>query len=175
LSDFLSRQPANTKTTPYNIALNIKEADFAGLPTTLNRWTDKYVSFNLSWSAITNIPNNAFNTGSPSYTGCPALTGITIGNSITGIGSNAFRDCANLTGITIPDSVAIIGEKAFYSCTRLASVTFQGPIHTDNFNPDEPFMGDLRTKFYSVNSFTGTPGTYTTAKPGWEAVWTLTK
>jgi hypothetical protein len=56
------------------------------------------------------------------------------------------------------------GNMAFGSCTGLAKVTFQGIFIT--FAPS-PFPGDLDKKYLE-----GGMGTYTTANPGYTAVWT---
>ncbi|MDR2716603.1 MAG: leucine-rich repeat domain-containing protein [Treponema sp.] len=133
LSTYLSGKSANTKDTPYYIALNIDdESDFATLITTLNNAADKYVYLDLSGSTITEIPEYAFNTGSPSLTGCATITKITIPNSVTSIGLNAFRSCTSLTSVTIPNSVTSIGNGAFRNCTSLTSVTIPNSITSIN-------------------------------------------
>ena len=310
LSGFLSAQPANNKTTPYHIAINIKDVnDFKSLRETLNGASNKFVNLNFSGSTITIIPDLAFNSGDSYYTGFPTLTGITIPDSVTSIGNNAFTKCTSLTSVSIPDSVTSIGndvftgcaslasvsipdsvtsigqrafyecagltsvtipggvtgiesgtfancgnltsvsipdsvisigdmaflecsslasvaipssvtsikemafqgctslagvtipvsvtsiesgtfanckrlasitipynvtsigEKAFYWCTSLASVTIIGRISPDKFSEKDVFPGDLRAKFYALNSTNGTTGTYTTANPGENAEW----
>jgi len=123
LSKYLSNQKANTKTTPYHIAVNVKEDDFGSLLKTLNGAPNKYVNLNFSGDTITGIPDLAFNTGTPLYTGCPTLTGITIPDSVTSIGNNAFTKCTSLTSVTIPASVTSIGNDAFTGCAGLTSVT----------------------------------------------------
>jgi hypothetical protein len=121
LSSYLANQPANTKDTPYSIALKIdNEADFWNLKTTLGGATDKYVYLDLSDSTVTTIPNDAFFT--PFRTECNTLTGITLPDSITIIGDHAFFRCANLTDLTIPYNVQSIGKSAFACCTSLKSV-----------------------------------------------------
>lgn len=73
----------------------------------------------------------------------PALTGISMPDSVTGFGGfgycaslrtirlsaninsfseGAFRSCASLTGITIPSSVQTLPSYCFYGCTSLATV-----------------------------------------------------
>jgi len=72
-----------------------------------------------------------------------------------------FSGCTALTSITIPDSVTSIGYYAFSGCASLTSVTFQGTIASSGFDNYITFPGDLRNKFYATDSSYGTPGTYT--------------
>ena len=51
--------------------------------------------------------------GKEAFSGCSALTSVTIGNSVTSIGERAFYDCHKLTSITIGNSVTSIGSDAF--------------------------------------------------------------
>jgi hypothetical protein len=61
LPSYLAIQPANTKDTPYSIALKIdNEADFKTRKTALNDAESKYVYLDLSGSTITTIPPYAF-------------------------------------------------------------------------------------------------------------------
>ena len=89
------------------------------------------------------------------------------GSPITTIPKHAFVDikaCATLTSVTIPNSVTMIRLMAFSYCDGLTSVMFQGTIALlVSLN----FPGDLRDKYLA-----GGIGTYTTANPGEEAVWT---
>jgi len=54
--------------------------------------------------------------GSEAFSGCSALTSITIPNSVTSIGSEAFSGCSALTSITIPNSVTNFKSNAFNGC-----------------------------------------------------------
>jgi len=190
LEIYLSGKPVNTTATAYTIVLNIdNEDDITSLKTTLNSAADKYVYLDLSGSTITTIPENAFNIGNPSWTGCVTLIGITIPNSVTSIGRCAFYECTTLTSITIPNSVTNIGLYAFYNCTSLesitipnsvtsigdsafsgcwglTSVTFQGTITADKLDNRAFYgLGDLRDKYLA-----GGIGTYTRESDGTE--WT---
>jgi hypothetical protein len=123
LSSYLASQGANTKDTPYFIALKIdSEDDFEALKTTLYDTADKYVCLDLSGSTITSIPKDAFYDLS-TWKGCVALTEITIPDTVTSIRDHAFFRCDSLTDINIPDNVKNIGKSAFACCTNLASVT----------------------------------------------------
>ncbi|MBP0972879.1 MAG: leucine-rich repeat protein [Oscillospiraceae bacterium] len=57
------------------------------------------------------------------FSGCTALTSVTIPDSVTSIGDNVFPGCTALQSITIPDSVTTIGEGLFRFCSSLTSVT----------------------------------------------------
>lgn len=56
------------------------------------------------------------------FSGCKALTSITIPDGITDIGGYAFSDCTSLTSVTIPNSVTNTWYSIF-SNTGLTSVT----------------------------------------------------
>jgi hypothetical protein len=136
------------------------------IPNSVIRIEDKAFSGCTSLVSV-NIPNSVTNIGNKAFSGCYRLTSITIPNSVTRIGDNSFQNCTTLASITIPDSITTIETMAFYGCKSLTSVTFQGTIPSVNFSTtniffsNEPFDGDLRTKFYLSNSANGTPGTYT--------------
>ena len=75
-------------------------------------------------SALTSItiPNSVTTIGEDAFLNCSALTSITIPNSVTSIGGSAFSDCSSLTSITIPNSVTNIGEATFRNCPALTSL-----------------------------------------------------
>jgi Flp pilus assembly protein protease CpaA len=133
LDEYLASQPYNTKETPYSIALIIGEDDFQRLAFTLNRNSGKYVYLDLSSSAITTIPDDAFHQIDPKYnsvngTGCFTLAGITIPDSVISIGFGAFWWCNNLTSVTIGNNVTSIGGSAFSDCKSLTSVTIPNSV-----------------------------------------------
>lgn len=61
--------------------------------------------------------------GMEAFSGCSALTSITIPEGATRIGNYAFDYCYSLTSITIPEGVTSIGTSAFSSCSALTSIT----------------------------------------------------
>ncbi|MDR2943468.1 MAG: leucine-rich repeat protein [Treponema sp.] len=97
------------------------------------------------------------------------ITSVTIPNNVTSIREDAFYNCSNLASVTIPGSVISIEDSAFMDCNNLTSVMFQGAIPSSGFSAatgiSAPFLGDLRTKFYTSNTTNGTPGTYKTTAP----------
>jgi hypothetical protein len=104
LPSYLAGQPANSKDNPYLIALKIdSEVDFPVLKAVLNGVPDKYIYLDLPDSTITSIPEYAFCTDAYPYTGCAALTGITIAEGVTSIEDAAFAFCFNLENVTIPN------------------------------------------------------------------------
>ena len=68
--------------------------------------------------------------GERAFSGCSALTSVTIPNSVTSIGSYAFDGCTGLTSVAIPNSVTSIGNQAFHFCTGLTSVTIPNSVTT---------------------------------------------
>ena len=59
--------------------------------------------------------------GEGAFSGCTALTSITIPSGVVSIGNSAFSYCPKLTSITIPDSVTSLGVYALYDCRSLTS------------------------------------------------------
>jgi hypothetical protein len=109
------------------------------------------------------IPNSVKSIGDNAFRYCTSLTNVTIGSGITSIGDNAFNECTSLASIIIPRGITSIGMRAFAYCKSLASVTFQGNIPSSGFYSGvfSTFPGDLRKKFYAIDSANGTQGTYT--------------
>ena len=73
--------------------------------------------------------------GDGAFSGCDALTSITLPDSLTSIGDDAFCICDVLTSITLPDSLTSIGDSAFYSCTALTSVSLPDSLTSIGTNP----------------------------------------
>lgn len=59
--------------------------------------------------------------GSKMFYGCPNLTNVVIGESVTSIGHQAFSGCESLPSVDLK-SVTSIGVEAFYNCKSLTSV-----------------------------------------------------
>jgi hypothetical protein len=173
LKVYIDSQPANSPDKPIKVAMKANEMMLNDIVSVINKG-GKYVSLNLTGSPLTTIPSGAF-------WDCTSLTSIIIPNSVTSIREEAFRNCTSLASVTIPNSITSIGYSAFWDCTSLTSVTFQGTISSSEFVWDvfgfstrhAVYENELRNKFYATDPEHGTPGTYTTDKPGdWEAVWT---
>lgn len=67
-------------------------------------------------------------TASRAFSGCAAVTSVTIPDSVTDIGDRAFSGCSSLTSVVIPDSVTYIGWRAFGDCTALTSVSIPDSV-----------------------------------------------
>jgi hypothetical protein len=129
LAAHLASLPVNTASTPHNISLKVSNtSEFTTIKTALNGAAYKYVYLDLTGSTITAIPDYAFNTGAPSYTGCATLIGVTIPDSITSIGVYAFAYCARLASVTLGSGVTNIGLYAFIYCAGLATIN----VHSEN-------------------------------------------
>jgi hypothetical protein len=121
LTDWLANQPNNSAATAYDVYWEGYDSphtyDLYHVKDALPISQMKFVNLDLSGSAITEIPDKAFDT----YTGFSGrLKGVTTGNSITRIGQDAFCG-VEITSIDISDSVTIIGDWSFYNW-RVTSV-----------------------------------------------------
>ena len=80
-------------------------------------------------SSVT-IPNSVTIIGGFAFRGCRALTSVNIPNSVTTIEDWAFSGCSALTSVTIPNSVTTIGSEAFSECTNLQKVNIGNSVET---------------------------------------------
>jgi len=112
-------------------------------------------NLNITWNYNPSLSTDNFR----SY-----LKTVIIPKNIKMIKPCAFAGYDELTNVIISDSVERIVYGAFSNCNRLISVTFCGTIPSSEFYDDEPFPGDLRTKFYETDKTNGTPGIYTRPK-----------
>lgn len=81
------------------------------------------------------IPEKIDNTtvrdiGDNAFSGCSALTQITIPDTVKTIGTNAFNGCSSLKSIELPVRLQKIGFNAFYSCTDLSSIEIPNSVTT---------------------------------------------
>jgi hypothetical protein len=94
-------------------------------------------------TAIT-IPNSIISIGNHTFDGCRGLASVTIPNSVISIGTFAFYKCIGLAAITIPNSIVIIGGGAFADCRNLDAV------HVNWSDPEEVMLGG--SLFYNIKS-----------------------
>lgn len=74
------------------------------------------------------IPNSVTSISSSAFSGCSALTSVSIPNSVTSIGSYAFCNCSGLTSVSIPNSVTSIDTYTFRGCSGLISVSIPNSV-----------------------------------------------
>jgi hypothetical protein len=112
LKDYLESQPSNTADKPIRVKITVNDLMSKGVVDAIKA-TGRYVSLDLSDSALKTFPLNAFK-------GCNTLALITMPNTLTSIRDDAFNGCTGLTSVTIANNVKSVGEDAFTGCTRLA-------------------------------------------------------
>ncbi|MBQ0068555.1 MAG: leucine-rich repeat protein, partial [Bacteroidales bacterium] len=56
------------------------------------------------------------------FSGCSALSSVTLGDGVTLLGSNLFDQCTSLTSVTLPASVTTINSSAFRGASSLRSI-----------------------------------------------------
>ena len=74
------------------------------------------------------VPDSVTKINQWTFSGCSALTSITLPDTVAEIGSYAFADCHSLTCINIPNSVTKIEEGTFCDCRSLTSVTIPDSV-----------------------------------------------
>lgn len=89
------------------------------------------------------------------FSGCTAMTSITLNDGIHTIGQNAFLRCSSLTSVTIPNSVVKLKSYTFQYCTALREVTIGKNVRNFNNNDDSAafvFWGVPNLNKISVNA-----------------------
>lgn len=108
-----------------NYAGSIKSVDVGKGITTLckNAFKDctKLTSVRMVNDEIESIPEGAFS-------GCTALTTITLPAGLKSIGKSAFSSCAKLTTVNLPDGIESIGEEAFKGCANLGGLCIPASV-----------------------------------------------
>ena len=79
---------------------------------------------------VTGIASSAFSE-------CPALTSVTVPNSVTTIEESTFQQCVRLTSITLGSSVESVETFAFSGCNNLKSLTFHCPVVNGEWFPQQ--------------------------------------
>ena len=62
------------------------------------------------------------------FSGCSALTSMTLPSGVTKIGEEAFYGCSGLTSLVIPSGVTEIGDCAFKYCRGLTSLVIPSGV-----------------------------------------------
>ncbi|MBI9107777.1 MAG: leucine-rich repeat protein [Spirochaetales bacterium] len=128
--------PAVTATTDINGDGNIDAADtaiLAKLTFTVTGDTVTITGANSSISGVLNIPASydgkaVTSIDDSAFSGCSALTSVTIPDSVTSLEPAAFKSCTSLTSVTIPSNITTIGMSAFQGCTSLTSITIPASV-----------------------------------------------
>ena len=95
--------------------------------TTMGYYDDLVFSGCTALSTVT-IGENVKTIPAYAFRGCSGLTSIVIGDGVISIGNYAFRDCSGLTSVVIPNSVTSIAYEAFYGCTGLTSIEIPNSV-----------------------------------------------
>lgn len=76
------------------------------------------------------IPDGVTVLGNNVFSGCTALSKVTLSANLGALPGMAFEGCTSLTSITIPNKVTAIEYNAFRGCTALKSVAFSTELST---------------------------------------------
>lgn len=74
------------------------------------------------------IPDSVINIESSAFSGCTALTAVTVGedSKLENIGFGAFSGCSGLKLVGLPLSLKRIENSAYYNCTAIKTVNYEG-------------------------------------------------
>ena len=134
----------NIGSSAFSGCINLKKVELN--TTTVENWFSGNASINevVIGNSVTRVGDSAFNgctgltsvefnagnctsMGSynyPVFSGCTALSTVTIGENVKNIPAKAFLGCTGLTSVVIPNSVTSIGVGAFEDCSGITSVEF---------------------------------------------------
>lgn len=84
------------------------------------------------------VEEGATGVGDYAFSGCEALTSVSLPAGVLRIGEHSFADCVSLTGVSIPEGVTVVGENTFSGCASLTSVSLPESLNTIGY---AAFMG----------------------------------
>lgn len=84
--------------------------------------------------------NNGYLIGAYAFSGCEALSSVTMTDVLTEIGECAFKDCINMSLVTIPLRVTKIGARAFANTQKLRNVNFNAEYCGDFVEGSDVFL-----------------------------------
>ena len=87
--------------------------------------------------------------GWAAFSGCTALTDVTIPGSIEEIPTQIFAECENLINLTIKHGVKIIDVEAFQNCKKLETISIPASVTTMR---DGAFGGCISLKYVTLSS-----------------------
>ena len=78
------------------------------------------------------------------FSGCSALTSVSLPESLVQIKSSAFSNCTALESIQLPDGVTTMDGSVFPGCSKLTAVNYPASFTTVQYysnTPNSPFYG----------------------------------
>ncbi len=84
--------------------------------------------------------NNGYLIGAYAFSGCEALSFVSMTDALTEIGAGAFKDCINLSLVTVPLRVTKIGASAFANTQKLRNVNFNAQFCDDFEEGSDVFL-----------------------------------
>ena len=79
------------------------------------------------------IENGVTSIGECAFYGCPALTAVTMADSVKRIGPDAFRQCNALTSVHFSGGLTDIGDRSFIDCSGLTAITLPASLKSIGF------------------------------------------
>lgn len=95
------------------------------------------------------LPQNLRSLGSYAFSGCNALSSISLDGKLTSIQDGVFHNCISLKKITLPSSVEKIGDSAFENCYKLNSIKLSKKLRSIG---EDAFYHDYALKSITIPS-----------------------
>lgn len=104
--------------------------EYAGLRTSTLPASLTSIGKEIFYSCEQLTKTNIYSTAVPTrtYSGCTALTQVTMHDGVTAIEESAFENCTSLVTVTVPDSLITVGPYAFNGCTALNNIKFSESV-----------------------------------------------
>lgn len=112
------------------------------------------------------IPEGFTSIGESAFNNCWELEEVNLPSTLTSIGLYAFQDCHELESITIPAKVSSFGRYAFYNCPKLNEVSIQRETPPSQTNtpvfrtPAEGETVTLKVPMGCESAYSGNNGYY---------------
>ncbi|MEA4967359.1 MAG: leucine-rich repeat domain-containing protein [Bacteroidaceae bacterium] len=95
------------------------------------------------------LPSSVTLIGNEAFYNCTNLNKVSLSNSLKVIGYSSFNNCISLDSISLPNSLTVIGDYAFKKCSTLTSIIIPDSITTIGFYTFDKCLGLTSISFPS--------------------------
>ncbi len=103
--------------------------------------------FYLNDTKVTEITLNDENVDGNTFSNCPSITKITLGDSVKTVEDYAFSSCENLTDVVIGNNIEVLSKGLFYGCEKLENVTIGSGVKESKESSFQNCIGIKKVDF----------------------------